>query len=190
MRNPEDTWPLFASKFDADAFDRKAMEGAPAQHPLADKLERLSFIEAAYDKRSDDAKKNYGIHGVAMRWVLRGNRGATQFLLFTNWQLPHVTKEMVDRALRKSQLLDETEFRCFWQPMPADLGYHSYVPQYEGHESRSCDLLQHGECYYDGSGLAAERVFNRMLREGDKGLWDELEMYYHQCFDEPSEGVQ
>ena len=49
-------------------------------------------IAPAYDKRNIDPKKNYGgIHGCEMRFVLKGECGAVQFVLYTNWQLPHLT---------------------------------------------------------------------------------------------------
>src|SRR5215467_3220628 len=86
-------------------------------------LERIVTFEPAYDKRHPDPKKNYGIHGVTLRMVLKGPEGAVQFVLYTNWQLPHVTKEWEDRPDSPQTL---------WKPLPADLGYHSPKPMYEG----------------------------------------------------------
>jgi len=68
-------------------------------------------------------------------------------------------------------------------PMALDLGYHSKVPKYEGDVpmSEHCPVLK-GKCYYDGSTLNAERVFERLVNEGDAGVWAELESYYATTF--------
>ena len=100
-----------------------------------------------------------------------GQKGATQFVLYTNWQLPHVRKEH-----------DGVTYR----PVPIDLGYHAYEPQYEG-QSRmgQCDILTDapGGCYYDGSSLNAELVFERLLQGGDAGVWNALEEKYRDMFE-------
>lgn len=132
-------------------------------------------FDAAFDRRDPDPLKNYGIHGVEVRFVLKGKKGAVQFLLFTNWMLPHVQKEQDGRH----------GDHIFCHPMPADLGYHSYKPTYEGQVSitEKCSYLDGQPCYYDGSGLNAERIYQVLLQEGDKGVWHELEEYYKQVFD-------
>jgi hypothetical protein len=131
-------------------------------------------MRPAFDKRSADPKKNYGIHGVEMRMVLKGPLGATQFLLFTNWQLPHITKEHMARWAG-----DPSMSKTLFLPMPADKGYHWSTPRYEDQKPMTCDLLPGGQCYYDGSSLNAEQTFDRLLREGDEGVWKDLEEYYH-----------
>jgi hypothetical protein len=143
------------------------------------KLIREITIEPAFDKRSTDPNKNYGIHGCNLRFVLKGPLGAVQFLLMTNWQLPHVTEEFLKRPVQ-----DETHLRCFYLPLPADLGYHSPKPTYKGQKSMGpCEYLDGKPCYYDGSGLNAEPVYERMLKEGSKGVWAELEDYYKSTFE-------
>jgi hypothetical protein len=163
----------------------------------------------AFDKRDPDPQKNYGVHGVEMRWLLHGPDGVVQFLVFTGWNLPHVTKEMDERLLAKqrpkrvlksvksdrplsAKLLDELEGRGpgieavdlrIRRPMPADLGYHSWMPRYEGQSAMDCHLSPNGICYYDGSGLNAEPIFSVLLREGSDGVWRELEKYYASVFE-------
>lgn len=139
-------------------------------------FERVVTLSPAFDRRSDNPRKNYGIHGVELRMILKGPLGATQFLLFTNWQLPHVTKEH-DHDLK----------HILCRPMPADLGYHSPKPQYDGQTSLPCDLLPGGRCYYDGSGLNAEDVYTTLLTEGSDGVWKRLEEYYREMFETESE---
>lgn len=111
--------------------------------------------------------------------VLKGEKGAVQFVVYTGWHLPHVTKELDQKPVYR----DRPHLLC--HPMPADLGYHSPIPQYEGQRPMEgvCQELG-GTCYYDGSGLNAERVFEVLLREGSDGVWRELEEYYTSVFGE------
>ena len=144
-------------------------------------MERIVEFTPAFDKRNSDPNKNYGIHGVDLRMILKGNKGAVQFILYTNWYLPHVQKELNWKATKEGILSIE----CFLNPMPADLGYHSLTPHYEGQSiaSESCQYLDGKPCYYGGSGLNAERIYNVLLEEGSDGVWRELEDYYNHLFE-------
>jgi hypothetical protein len=137
-------------------------------------------ISAAYDKRDPDPKKNYGMHGCTLSFVLTGELGAVQFVLYTNWQLPHVTEE------RWSKYEDDFTRRLLTEPMPVDLGYHSPKPMYAGQTvvTKSCPYLNDKPCYYDGSGLNAEPVYKLMLEGGSDAVWKELEEYYTHTFGE------
>lgn len=139
-------------------------------------MERLIQFVPAWDRRSADPSKDYGVHGVELRFVLKGEKGAVQFVLYTNWQLPHVREEL-DRKNRD---------HFFCRPQPADLGYHSPVPLHEWQSpcNDSCEYLDGKPCYYDGSSLNAMPVYGRLLREGDEGVWNALEDYYHSIFEE------
>jgi len=173
-------------------------------------LERIIEFVPAFDRRDPDPKKNYGIHDVELRMVLKGEKGAVQFVLYTNWQLPHVARE--ERKRTAASGLDEMGIKVRFEPMPADLGYHSPVPMYEGQEPIGatrvhwedgefdgkrmklpkfeptdtfdpCPYLDGKPCYYDGSGLNAERIYNVLLAEGSDGVWRELESYYRETFE-------
>lgn len=140
-------------------------------------MERQILFEAAYDKRDPDPAKNCGIQGVNLRFLLKGDKGAVQFLLHTNWMLPHVQEGL--------DLRHPDHLLC--HPQPADLGYHSLSPLHDYQEEPSqehCPFLDGAPCYYDGSSLNAQPVFERLLREGDDGVWAELEDYYKQLFGE------
>lgn len=142
---------------------------------MSENLERIVEFTPAFDKRHRDPSKNYGIHGVELRMVLKGEAGAVQFVLYTNWQLPHVTREL--DAKRGSHTL------C--HPMPADLGYHSPSPRWDDQTAQpDCPYLDGKPCYYDGSGLNAERIYGVLLREGSDGVWRELREYYDELFAE------
>ncbi len=133
-------------------------------------FEKSVTFQPAFDKTHSDPAKNYGIQGVYLQFVLKGEKGATQFVLFTGWYLPETKCDLRD-------------------PLPADLGYHSPVPQYEGQpHDKECNILGEGGCYYDGSALNARPVFERLLREGSEGVWDALEKEYRLQFEceEPS----
>lgn len=123
----------------------------------------------AWDKRDPDPKKDYGIHGMELRFVLIGSKGATQFLVYTNWVLPQNCKPWDEMV--KAHLL---------QPMPADVGYHAYVAQREGQQpiSQSCEYLGGKPCYYDGSGLQAEELFDIFVAEGEDAVWAWLRKRY------------
>jgi len=142
------------------------------------KFEKIIRFDPAFDKRHSDPSKNYGIHGVNITFILKNENKAVQFVLFTNWQLPHVTKEFVAKPMKSA-----IELECLFMPMAADLGYHSPIPHYATQEptSEKCEYTD-GVCYYDGSGLAAESVYNTLLEEGDEGVWHELEEYYKEIF--------
>ena len=148
------------------------------------KMEKIIELYPAYDKRNSDPSKNYGIHGVDLKFVLVGESGAVQFNLFTNWQLPHVTKEFMEKTTNNKRDID-----LYFMPMPADLGYHSKIPHYEGQLTMSEDCeFTGGICYYDGSTLNAERIYDVLLKEGSDGVWRELEDYYKDIFGENENG--
>jgi len=182
----------------------------------------------AFDKRDPDPKKNYGIHGVELRMVLKGPEGAVQFVLYTQWMLPHVQKETDERIVEEivacgpdfesALICGQRNLDVFHHPMPYDLGYHSPKPMYEGHKAQgsekydiqamlrnakrmvqggnaneevsqptgtffACPYLDGKPCYYDGSGLNAERIFDILVKEGSAGVWRELEVYYRETFE-------
>lgn len=132
-------------------------------------MEHITQINGAWDKRDKDPSKNYGIHGVEMRFVLKGPEGAVQFLLYTGWHLPEVTREIGQQ-----------------KPMPADLGYHSPTPRHEGQEQmndgKGCEYLDGKPCYYDGSGCNAYGMWEVLLKEGSEGVWKALECVYSDLF--------
>ena len=101
-------------------------------------LKRLVNFEHGFDYRGDpDPKKSqYGCHGLNIRFLVIGEKGAVQFLIYSMW-LP----SMDLRHLKKPSS----------GPMAADLGYHSRTPHYEGQSKRNpCEYIP-GGCYYDGS---------------------------------------
>ena len=157
------------------------LEEATKQRAVSEFVRKVEF-SPAYDKRHPDPSKNYGIGGVNLRMVLVGAAGAVQFVLFTQWHLNHVAEEM-RRGIVERGSVDDATLRALFQPQPADVGYHSRKPRYEGQDVMSDDCEYLGcPCYYDGSGIAAWEVHQILLREGDKGVWKYLEDYYNEIF--------
>lgn len=130
-------------------------------------------ITPAFDRRHPDPSKNYGIHGVEMKFLVIGAEGAIQFVLYTNWMLPHVAAE-----------LKRKHSNPFSEPMPADLGYHSRVPMYEDQSqvTQECPYIGGEACYYDGTSLGAEKPWQILIENGGDGLWEFLEGEYARRF--------
>lgn len=162
-------------------------------------MEQIVDIAPAFDLRNKDPKKNYGIHGCDLRMVLKGELGAVQFVLFTGWHLPNVTKErlgdiqekVISLTINREKNYSEefpyggiaSHVKSFFTPLPADLGYHSPKPMYKGQSFRkNCPYIKNKKCYYDGSGLNAHRIYEILLKKGSNGVWKELKKYYKQTF--------
>lgn len=116
---------------------------------------------------------SHGCNGLQLRFVLKGEAGAVQFLLMTDW-LPE--PKSLDRRKR--------ERIAALYPLPADLGYHSLRPHYKDQfESEKCEFLGGRRCYYDGSGLNADEPFRVLCNEGEEALWEYLAAYYQHTFE-------
>jgi hypothetical protein len=148
------------------------------------KLTREISFRPAYDGRSSDSRKDYGIHGADMSWYVKGPKGVIQFVVHTNWYLPHVAQELSENIIaRPSRYLSKPQhiISCFG-PQAADLGYHAKRRQYKGQTKREdCHLLKNG-CYHDGSGLNAEPVLALLIEKGSDAVWARLEEEYMSRF--------
>ena len=141
-------------------------------------LERIFEVDPAFDKRNSDPEKDRGIHGSTMRFIVKGNEGAVQFVIYTNWHLLHVQKELIESCQTSINKF------CLLQPMPIDIGYHSPKPMYDEQIciKKSCKYIDEKPCYYSGSMLNSEKYFNIMVSEGSEKLWESLEEYYNHIF--------
>ena len=138
-------------------------------------LTRETVITAAYDKRP-----KYGQHCVTMTFYIKGDKGVVQFVLYTGWYPRLIpTPDKPWQELTRTLKLEEHD-----HPLPADLGYHSPVPRYEGQSQMdNCKLLPEGKCYYGGSSLNAYRIFSIMVHEGGDKMWEALEEEYLNIFE-------
>lgn len=143
-------------------------------------FERIIEIQPPYDRRDPNPSKNYGIHGMTLRFILKGPLGATQFVYYTCQHLEHVADE----------LYFDSKTRGYnpFKGMGADIGFHSPKPVYEGQTPMAgeCDVLG-GQCYYDGTSLGASEFAPTFLKEGTPAVWKMLEKRYRDTFERVEE---
>lgn len=141
------------------------------------KFEKITNVRLPYDRRHTEANKNYGIHGLDIWFILKGPKGAVQYGVTFPQYLPNVDAEY---AVRFPDWKDGKKISGF------DVGYHSPVPMFEGQSPMGeCHILG-GQCYYDGSSLAAdsftEEVFSTVGKPPEEVLWAKLEEEYRERF--------
>jgi hypothetical protein len=91
-----------------------------------------------------------------VRFLLHGDLGATQFLV-----------QFRTRPYGNARLVEG------W-----DVGFHSRAPISYATEMDECDVVPEGRCWYDGSGLQADELCQRFLKEGEQVVWATLEDRY------------
>lgn len=154
-------------------------------------FERRIEMSPSFNRLNDDPAKNYGIGAVRIWFYLIGPKGAVQWQIGTEWYVPSAQEHLrrVDPGRRHRNILGGNEY----QPQAWDLGFHSPKPMYEGQEpmlgGEPCPVIG-VPCYYDGSTLNAERLILPFLEGGSEAVWKELESYYHDIFDEETEGAE
>lgn len=144
-------------------------------------FQKITDVRMPFDLRSADPKNDFGIHGLDVWFVLKGPKGAVQFVVTWNVYLPHIERE--ERPTwRKYSTYDETV-------MGVDVGYHSPKPMYEEHLAcrDDCRFVDGGKCYYDGSSLLADKwakeVFSIRGKIPEEAIWRRLEDEYKHRFE-------
>lgn len=143
-------------------------------------FEQIVKVTPAFDKRSNEPGKNYGIGACRITFILKGDKGAVQFMIGTDWHVPTSREHLAT--------FPPTEKKQ--RPDGWDLGYHSKEPMYEDQSTMKCDLFDCGECYYDGSSLNADEMVEDFVSGGTNYLWPKLEDYYNQVFNDESTGAR
>lgn len=134
-------------------------------------FEKIVEVSGAFDRRNPDPQKNYGIHGMELRFVLKGKKGAVQFLVYTPIHLPYVSDELFSSGKKHNP----------FHAMGVDIGYHAKAPQYEGQSVQRHDCpYTDGTCYYDGSSLMADEFMPTFLVGGTSAVWPMLEAKYRE----------
>ena len=144
---------------------------------------RIVDFSPAFDRRHKDPKKNYGVCAVQIRFVLKGDKGAVQLLLGTTWYLPETIKEYNTKGVNGKvvNLLDD-ERDCSGIS-GYDVGYHSKKSMYKDQRPIDDDCpYTNGVCYYDGSGLRAKELPEKLIREGSESIWKYLMEEYKSIF--------
>lgn len=135
-------------------------------------MEKIIKMTPAYDRRDIKPDKHYGVHGVDIHFIVKDSNKAVDFIVFTNWHLPHVLEELLSKNKDYDNL----------KPVPASIGYHSPHPMYENQFSiKKCDIIKQ-ECFYGASILNAKRYFDILVSEGLDSLWNALEQYFEEIF--------
>jgi len=143
------------------------------------KFERIVNVVPAYDKRDPDPKKNYGIHGAHLHFILKGDLGAVEFNIGTNWYLPHVAEEL---RLKDNHYGGRS---CF-EPTPYSIGYHSPKPTYEDQvmSAVECKYLNGKSCYFGDSVTYSDVPFQILISMGSEAMWCWMEKYYKERFED------
>jgi hypothetical protein len=125
----------------------------------------------------------HGLHGMTMSWVLIGPKGAVNWDMYLNNWVPGNTNSIGGvlcqdpvSVIPANGILDDG--------MAWDLGYHTSVPSPDLHGPNKCEFLSDHECYYDGSGLAAQPLLDAFLEHGPQAIWAALARFYGRVFTE------
>lgn len=145
-------------------------------------FEKITNVRLPFDRRDPNPRKNYGIHGLDIWFILKGEKGAVQYGVTLPVFLPHVQRELEGKH---PDLRSLREIRGF------DVGYHARAPQYEGQSSmEGCSIFDGEPCFYDGSSLRAdewtEEIFSTRGTHPEERLWDMLLDEYNERFGDHS----
>ena len=128
------------------------------------KMEKEVRFRAAYDHRD----KNYSVHGMDVSLVLKGQRGAVEAVIWTNWYLDGSHHE----------------------PKVGVVIFHSPLPEFDNDPwpfrdevADDCTILN-GPCYRSaGLGSEEEReVLDALISGGDDAVWAKLQEFYDDKF--------
>ncbi len=148
---------------------------------------RIIKFTPAYDKRSDNPKKNYGIGSMSIRFILEGKEGAVQVVLNTPFFLPETVEEY--KKIGNKNKTQPSDLRDDYKGKPRgfdcwDVGFHSKkkLSYMSKEDENECDIL--GKCYYDGSSLRGmnDKVAELFMEKGEEFIWNYLEDYYMEVF--------
>ncbi len=154
------------------------------------KLKRQITISSAYDKRSEDPKKNYGIGSCRIYFAVIGEDGAITVNFFTNWYLPSTIKEYAEEGIFINRLdgikdkfktqidllnTKETIYSGSWD-YHSKKKKHKYLTKLTG-----CEFTG-GDCYGEGSCLRADDYLKLLFEKGSEGVFEKLEEDYKEEF--------
>ena len=139
---------------------------------MTEKFERIVKVSPAFDKRDANPAKNYGIGSCRITFILKGELGAIQFVISTDWYVQSAREHLKRFPPRHSG-----------KPDGWDVGYHSPKPMYEGQSVQvsDCDLVG-GPCHYDGSSCLADEWVEDFVAGGTEWLWPKMEAEYGERF--------
>ena len=86
-------------------------------------LRRVFASAPAFDRRSADPAKNFGIGGVTLRWAVVGPLGAVSWSVLTRWYLPQVLEEIKARFEPRDVM-----------PTAGAVSYHAVARRYDSQD--------------------------------------------------------
>lgn len=172
-------------------------------------LERRVVFRPAWHKINPNPRKNYGVEGMEIQFLVVGKKGAVHFLLSTGMMLKKTWDYWRDEGKLDGEIPRIMN-------MGIDVGYHAKKKQFESQELRwpikmmlpkgyspdswkgddgyknilKTKFVKVGKkppvcdvigvpCYCDGSALRAEEWKDIFLEHGDEPIWKMLEEEYH-----------
>lgn len=126
--------------------------------------------------RRENPSRDYGHIGMQMYFELVGPKGAITVMIFLPWYVEQTRHEWGDR--------DVHVYREKHKPWIADVGYHAYEPQYDGHSTCNCNLLKGGKCYPDGSALQGDDMNEGFIAGGSAWMFKKMREIYEARFND------
>lgn len=127
-------------------------------------------ILPAWDKRSAESRKNYGIHGLELLFGVQRGKFAVTWRIMTDWMLKAAQQEFDQRRLPHIPRFGL-----------GSLDYHSPVIQYKGQVPIANCQFTDGDCYCGSTYVGAEELWHRMVAEGPNPVWEKLEEWLKNC---------
>jgi hypothetical protein len=148
----------------------------PEWRPCPDGMEQALVFQPGYNgDRSPDPRRSYGVHGMEIRWYLRGPKGGAWVAFSTEWIPGDLTP---GHGLMPPGFPPREPSQY---PDGCGLGWCGLVPQYEGHEPTTdagCLLIPGGTCYTDMSYTGSDPVAVAFTERGEAAVWEALEDCY------------
>lgn len=139
-----------------------------------DGFTRKMWLTPAYHKVHEDPKKNFGVHGLDIHFVLIGPKGAVNWTFFTGCVLDKTIEWWKDRG-------DIDPRFKGW--MGTELRYHSPKPMFENQTvcKDVCDWLG-VPCYTDAGYIMGGDMEQPFLMDAEDYVWKRLENHYNDMF--------
>jgi len=136
----------------------------------------------AWEPSHRDTVIDFSASGLGIQFVLSGSEGSAAFVVDTKWRLPFA-QEQIDLAIvagAKADHLDLGILQASYQPIAAELGFHSIRPIRPTLSSHACKWTG-GDCYFYGSSYhRSKRLLETLRLAGSDAVWKLLDEFYTQ----------
>jgi hypothetical protein len=152
-------------------------------------MERKVVFLPAYDSSKDGGS----IGSVDIRFVLIGEKGATEFQLLSKWLLPANAKNRIERIKEKVWRGEDRLIELDINPAPLDVCCFSLTKLHDDFiffENGVSYVFDGQPCYYDHKFeydeaeklYLPDSLYLKLIRDGDEIVWKYLENYYYEVF--------